>query len=147
MAIITSPQEKRADVENWIDQMGYTPNKVLVVDTAGDLPYRPIDLIDLSIQDIITNITNPANLLVTDISNLINNNAYHDYSTNPSKYTYMRIISGPGIDRDIDIVENHMVAFEGALDPNAKYDVSINGVLWKDVRLKDMYDKFLKGEL
>lgn len=144
MAIITSPQEKRTDVENWIDQMGYARDKILVVDTARDLPYRPADYVDISLTDMI----NPGIIIPRDLGYALSsiNTAYHDYSKTPNKYTYMRIISGPGIDRDLDIIENHMVAFEGALNPNAKYNVMYNGRLLEQVTLKYVYDKFLKGE-
>ncbi|MDP8258930.1 MAG: hypothetical protein P9L90_05870, partial [Candidatus Aadella gelida] len=148
--IMISPQEKRIDVESWMDQMGYTSDNVLIVDVAGDLPYRPADVANIGLDDIL----NPATFVDTgflaqNIVDIVKDNAYNDYSQNPnSKYTYVRIIDGSGIDYDLDIIENHSVGVDGALDLNAKYSISVNGLLLEgEHRLSDIYGKFLRGEL
>jgi len=145
--IITSPQEGRIAVEGWIDKMGYGRDNVLIVDVAGDLPYRPVDLVRLNAADIMNpaNIANPVNIIATNIQNLINNNAYRDYSANPNnKYTYMRIESGPDIGSNS--FRDHTVAVKGALDTNARYEVRVNGKLLQGVTLQEAYEKFLRGE-
>ncbi|MFA5146202.1 MAG: LamG-like jellyroll fold domain-containing protein [Candidatus Omnitrophota bacterium] len=146
--IITDTQEKRGSLESWLQSMNYSQDKVLLVDVAQDLPYRPTDLIYLSPADIISNLATPADLVTTDINNLLSNNACNDYSSNPNnKYIYMKILSGPGVDRDISLeLFPHTAAIVGALDPNAQYDVIYNGRLLEKVSLSYVYEKFLKGE-
>jgi YD repeat-containing protein len=144
--IITDTQTKCVNLENWIDDMQLSQDQVLVVDVAGDLPYRPEDLLGLEISDIM-NLAMPANILSDNVYDAVTDKAYFNYSQNPNnKYIYMQIISGPGVSL-VNPFSSHGVAVNGALDPNAKYNVSVNGVLWTDVNLKDMYDKFLRGEL
>jgi hypothetical protein len=145
--IATSPQEKRQDFMLWADSMGYTSGQLLIVDVKGDLPYRPQDLVDLDLTDLI----NPANIIpkgVEAIYQHVNDNAYHDYGQNlDGKYTYVQIIAGPGV--GVDPVKNHGVTITGALDENAEYTVSINGVVKPNkYKLKDIYTQFLNdGEI
>ncbi|MFC1570835.1 cysteine peptidase family C39 domain-containing protein [Candidatus Omnitrophota bacterium] len=150
--IIISPQEKRVDVENWMDQMGYTSDNVLIVDIAGDLPYRPVDVLNVGLEDMM-NLTDPVNLFTQinsgtqNIVDIINDNAYNDYSQNPNnKYTYVRIVDGPDVGSSP--LYNHSIGVDGALDPNKKYRVEVNGVVLPDeVTLIEIYEKFLQGEL
>jgi len=148
--MIISPQAPRVDLEAWIDRMGLTPDKVIIVDVAGDLPFRPVDLIDLSPTEIAQNFTNPAQLVATNAMNLINNNGYHDYSQNPNgKYTYVRIESGQGI--GMNPVANHMIGIDGALNKDAngnyyEYYFSVNGVSQGKMGLQNVYTKLFRGD-
>lgn len=146
MAIITSPQERRVDVENWIDRMGYTKDKVLIVDVAGDLPYRPSSLLDLSLRTIANpaNAISPVNLVATNFWNLVNDSPSHDYSPNSTKYTSVRILSGPGV--GLDPITSHGVGVMGGINDNDVYTAEYNGRIIRGVTLKYIYGKFLKGE-
>ena len=120
-------------------------DNVLVVDVAGDLPYRPVDILNIGLEDIM-NLANPANLLTQNIVDIVKDSAYNDYSQNPDgKYTYIRILEGPGVGNNP--LTNHSVGVDGALDEDNEYTVSINGVVRSGVTLKQIYSEFLKGEL
>jgi len=148
--MIISPQIPRAELEAWIDKMGLTSDKVIIVDIAGDLPFRPIDLIDLSPSETAGNIATPAELVATNIENLINNNAYHDYSQNPNgKYTYVRIERGNEI--GFNPIDNHNAGINGALNTDIQgnyyeYVFSVNGVSQGSSTLQNVYIKALRGD-
>jgi len=152
-ALVLASQIKRADLEAWIDRMGLQPSQVIVVDVRNDLPYRPLDLINLNWTDVINPsiLTDPSYLARTDIENLLSDNAYNDYSQNSNnKYTYVRIEDG--FDVGINPLYNHSIAIDGALkgltDERYRYTVSVNGVVMEqDTKLLDFYISLLNGEI
>lgn len=146
--IVISPQTGRVGLEAWITKMGLRSDQVLVVDVVNDLPYRPADFVGLTLKDQI----NPANMNNIgknsyNIVQRIYNNAYYDkYGDNLNgKYTYMRIKEGPGIDYDLDLMENHRAGVDGALRQSFKYKINYKGET-KTRTIKSVYEAFLQGE-
>ncbi|MFH1093983.1 MAG: cysteine peptidase family C39 domain-containing protein, partial [Candidatus Omnitrophota bacterium] len=87
--ILISPQVSREELEAWIDARGLKKEDVLVVDVKGDLPYAP------GVADYIGAGVKNRGDLAGVISDILSNNAYNDYSSNPNgKYTYVRIEEG-----------------------------------------------------
>jgi len=150
--IAISPQIRRGDLENWIDTMGMSSDKVLIVDIKGDLPFRPTDVIGLGPTDILnpTNLINPnpANIVSAGLNYAAIENAYYDYSQNPNnKYTYIRIEDGPDI--GYNPMTNHRIGVDNAINGSTKlYQFSINGTMYPTRKtLKEIYEMFLRGEI
>ncbi|MDD4202291.1 MAG: interleukin-like EMT inducer domain-containing protein [Candidatus Omnitrophica bacterium] len=134
--IICSPQVRRDELEAWIDKVGLSPEDVIVIDVEGDLPFRPLSLINMDPLDIINheNLIDPTNAGGRAFEDLINDNAYNDYSANPNgKYTYIKIEPGDYISGNP--IVNHGLSYkamltdnESSLDlNNMKYNISVNG--------------------
>ncbi|MBU1852351.1 MAG: hypothetical protein KJ995_08115 [Candidatus Omnitrophica bacterium] len=155
--ISISPQCSQEKYLEWMSNLGKTSDQVLIVDTKGDLPFRPIDVIGLEPYNIINpfNVTDPIDIVNSVIDYVNIENAYMDYGQNVNnQYTYIRIVRGPGVGID-DPVVAHSVGINGAVGGevngidynNAEYDIEYNGQIYYDKKLKDLYENFLDGTL
>ncbi|MDD4013904.1 MAG: cysteine peptidase family C39 domain-containing protein, partial [Candidatus Omnitrophica bacterium] len=146
--ILISPQVGRAELEGWMLKNSISRDRVLIVDVAGDLPYRPKDFVGLTLKDKI----NPANMNSVGgnaykVVQRLGDNAYRDYSSNPNKtYVYMRIEEG-FLNDEKSAARRHLVGVNGALDAERKFKIEIAGKIMENVSLKYIYKEFQKGRL